>query len=278
MSNWTFGSFSFCHQASFPLCDLFPDIPHNCATTSPDPFYNLAEFIASIVALLITLYYITRCFRKRAAVGRKEMMIFFLWYMATLVTEALLSISIIHSSSAAKYVGAVGAGTMAGTAIALVLNGFVGFQWLDDGTTVSLLGVFGASALYAIVVGYLAGDAAFQINFSVTNSNPVDIPLYITYLLVPAACVLVYTITTMILVFKYLRSRRPIGFISLALLAFILAQLFLLFINEPICNSTNGNMDTRWLGTVWTAIAVFFVYKFWNSVTEDDWEDPFSQH
>lgn len=76
---------------------------------------------------------------KYTAVGRKEMVYFFYFYLADLCLGLLLVSNIIPMASG-SYVAftAIHAGLVAGTFWMLLMNGFVGFQWAEDGTPKSL--------------------------------------------------------------------------------------------------------------------------------------------
>jgi len=271
---YAFGSLAICERAPFPVCDIL-NFPQQCVLKHPVPgITNLAELIVCALSIAAAVYFILRCRMKKAAVGRLEMIIFFLWYFLAVVLELVIG-GIGLGAPASTYVGALQVGSTAAAFVALFLNGFVGYQWLDDGTTISLLGIFGTSALYGIVAAYFAADASLQINFKTSPGSPINIPLYVCYFIVPVICVGLYVITAAVLVFMYLRSRRPLGLLLGAFLAFVLAAMFALFVSFAICQGTSGAIDGRFLVTFWIAMAVWWVFRFWDSITEDTWEDEF---
>jgi len=270
-SSIAFGSFSLCTTTSFPVCDLLPFQP-TCVPTPLAGIRNIGELILCALTIVSVLYFLIRCKMKKSAVGRLEMTIFMSWVLVAVIAELVLG-GIGATGTSLKYVGAVQIGSTAAAFIALSLNGFVGYQWLDDGTSISLLGVFGTSLLYGIAVSYLAADASLQINFNTSPSTPVNVPLFVLYFIVPVLCVVIYTAAQTVLVMKYLRSRHPLGLLAGAFLAFVLAVMTALFISSLMCTGTNSAVDGRFLITFWIVIAVWWVFRFWDSITEDSLDD-----
>ena len=84
----------------------------------------------------IMLYHIKS---KYTAVGRKEIVIFFYLYMVDTILALLLVSNIIPTSlNVYPYFTAAYVGLVTSTFWCLLLNGFVGFQWAEDGTPMSL--------------------------------------------------------------------------------------------------------------------------------------------
>jgi hypothetical protein len=76
---------------------------------------------------------------KYTAVGRKEIVVFFYFYAAVTLLEFFLYSGIIPISwPGYPYFVAVDVGLTVATLWCLLFNGFVGFQWIDDGTPLSL--------------------------------------------------------------------------------------------------------------------------------------------
>lgn len=46
-----------------------------------------------------------------------------------------------------------------------------------------------------------------------------------------------------------------------------------LVLNQTICTGTNQSVDGSLFATVFNLAAVIFVYRFWDSITEDDWDN-----
>ena len=63
--------------------------------------------------------------------------------------------------------------------------------------------------------------------------------------------------------------------LALAALFFAVGQVFDFVISVHICTGTSGKIDGALFETLFTLLAVVFVWLFWSSITEDDWpQDP----
>lgn len=96
----------------------------------------------------------------------------------------------------------------------LFLNALVGFQFLDDGTPVSLALFISSSAVFFIGTGYIALDTAFSWTGHFASSLSGDnrnIGLYVLYLLFPLVCLVLYYVLEAVLVIRILGERRPMS-------------------------------------------------------------------
>jgi hypothetical protein len=76
---------------------------------------------------------------KYTAVGRKEIITFFYLFMALTVISLILDSGVVPLSSVVyPYFVAVQCGFTTATCWCLLVNGFVGFQFAEDGTPLSL--------------------------------------------------------------------------------------------------------------------------------------------
>lgn len=154
------GSFDFiCEQAALPLCALVgtkTGIEPICYARNVELANTLifqagislvlsieltfvaADFI-HIAALIMTTVMIFHVRSKYTAVGRKEIITFFYLYMALTVTSLVLDSGVVPLASFAfPYFVAVQCGLTTATCWCLLVNGFVGFQFAEDGTPLSL--------------------------------------------------------------------------------------------------------------------------------------------
>jgi hypothetical protein len=60
-------------------------------------------------------------------------------------------------------------------------------------------------------------------------------------------------------------------YLALAALFFAIGQIFQYVISVHICNSTNGKINGGLFETLFTLLSVTSIWKFWSSITEDDW-------
>lgn len=155
-----------------------------------------------------------------------------------------------------------------------MLNAFVGFQILDDGTPVSLGLVVGSAAVLFIGTGYIALDTGYgwtgYFNSSLQDPNR-NIGLYVLYQLAPLVFLFVFFVLESILVLRVLGERKPMVFLGAAALLFALGQIFNYVISIYICNGTSGKIDGALFETLFTLLSVGMIWYFWSSITEDDW-------
>jgi hypothetical protein len=151
----------------------------------------------------------------------------------------------------------------------LLVNGFVGFQFAEDGTPLSLwllriscLAAFGASFFIAI--------ATFKGYVGFTNSKP--LALWIIYILWPLACTVIYVVSQLILVFRTLEDRWPIGDIIFGTAFFTIAQVLLFAFSATICDAIKHYIDGLFFFTLCMLLSVMMVYKYWDSITREDLE------
>ena len=161
-----FGSFDFiCQQAPLPLCALVGaptgiepicyarnielantlifqagniSLPH-AGTRRVRLTWGLGTCFVHIAALIMTTVMIFHVRAKYTAVGRKEIILFFYLYMALTVLSLVLDGGVVPFSSVVfPYFVAVQCGLATATCWCLLVNGFVGFQFAEDGTPLSL--------------------------------------------------------------------------------------------------------------------------------------------
>jgi hypothetical protein len=142
-----FGSFDFiCQQAPLPLCALVGSsngiepicYARNVELANTLIFQAATDFI-HIAALIMTTIMIFHVRSKYTAVGRKEIITFFYLYMALTVISLILDSGVVPLASVVfPYFVAVQCGLTTATCWCLLVNGFVGFQFAEDGTPLSL--------------------------------------------------------------------------------------------------------------------------------------------
>lgn len=173
----------------------------------------------------------------------------------------------------------------------LFLNSLVGFQFLDDGTPLSMALFFGSSAALFIGTGYIALDTGFSWTGHFDSSLSGDhrnIGLYVLYLLFPLVCLFFFYLLEALLVIRVLGEKRPLSTYSLciynrgltnsfsvyltgAMLLFAIAQVFNFVVSPHICGPVDGKINGALFETLFSLLSVVCVWLFWSSITEDDW-------
>ncbi|KAF7724354.1 Chitin synthase, class 7 [Apophysomyces ossiformis] len=275
-----FEAFSFngiCQTIALSLCPLIGQqdgIEPVCYSRNVDLAGNLifqpATLIIDIVAIIMAAIMIYHIRSKYTAVGRKEIVMFFYLYMITVFLEMLLITGIIPTSSSVyPWFTAVHVGLISATFWCLLLNGFVGFQFAEDGTPLSLWSIRISSFIIFLVVGFIA-IATFQGigPFSYKSQGA----LWAFYFIINAAAFIVYVISQIILVVNTLDDRWPLGDILFGTAFFVVGQVIMYIFSVVICDQVKHYVDGLFFGTICTLLAVMMVYKYWDSITKEDLE------
>jgi len=196
-------------------------------------------------------------------------MFFYLYALVELLAIFLDSGIIPTSNVSYPWFAAVYTGLIAATYCCLLINGFVGFQFAEDGTPLSLwllriacLLVFGACMFIAI--------ATFKNIAGFTFTKPLG--LWVVYILWPLICAVVYIVSQLVLVFRTLEDRWPIGDIVFGTAFFTIAQVILFAFSVTICDAIKHYIDGLFFFTLCMLLSVMMVYKYWDSITREDLE------
>jgi len=196
-------------------------------------------------------------------------MFFYLYALVELLAIFLDSGIIPTSNVSYPWFAAVYTGLIAATYCCLLINGFVGFQFAEDGTPLSLwflriscFLVFGACLFIAI--------ATFKNLAGFTYTKP--LALWIVYILWPLVCTVIYIVSQLVLVFRTLEDRWPIGDIVFGTAFFTIAQVILFAFSVTICDAIKHYIDGLFFFTLCVLLSVMMVYKYWDSITREDLE------
>ena len=121
----------------------------------------------------------------------------------------------------------------------------------------SCLVVFGASFFIAI--------ATFKQLFGFSYSQ--SIALFIVYIIWPLGCVPIYVISQLILVFRTLEDRWPIGDIIFGTAFYAGGQVLLFAFSVTICNAIQHYIDGLFFFTLCVLLSVMMFHKYWDSIT-----------
>lgn len=122
---------------------------------------------------------------------------------------------------------------------------------------ISCLAVFGISFFVAIAT--FKGIASFSF------TKPIG--LWIIYILWPLICAVIYIISQLVLVFRTLDDRWPIGDIIFGTAFFTMAQVLLFAFSVTICDAIKHYIDGLFFFTLCMLLSVMMVYKYWDSIT-----------
>ena len=122
---------------------------------------------------------------------------------------------------------------------------------------ISTLVVFGVSFFIAI--------ATFKKIAGFDFAKPIG--LWIVYILWPLVCTVIYIVSQLILVFRTLEDRWPIGDIVFGTAFFTVAQVILFAFSVTICDAIKHYIDGLFFFTLCMLLSVMMVYKYWDSIT-----------
>lgn len=273
-----FGSFNkICQTAALVICPLVgtdQGIEPVCYSRNVDVggtlIFQPSTCFVHIVAIIMTAIMILHIRSKYTAVGRKEIVMFFWMYALIELLAMFLDSGVIPISNASyPWFAAVYTGLVAAAYCCLLINGFVGFQFAEDGTPLSLW-FLRISCLAVWGVSFFVAIATFQQFAGFKYDKPIG--LWIIYILWPLICTFIYVVSQLILVFRTLEDRWPIGDIIFGAAFFTIAQVLLFAFSVNICDAIKHYIDGLFFFTLCMLLSVMMVYKYWDSITREDLE------
>jgi hypothetical protein len=161
-------------------------------------------------------------------------------------------------SAAYPYFAAAQNGLTSALCTSLLINGFVGFQLYEDGTTLSVWLLRLCSLAMFIVSGAIS-LLTFKNWAGLEAKNPIGI-FVVTYI-VNAIFLFVYAVSQIILVIGTLEDRWPMGDIVFGIFFFVIGQVILYVFSEQICDGVQHYLDGLFFATICNLLAVMMVYK-----------------
>lgn len=140
----------------------------------------------------------------------------------------------------------------------LLINGFVGFQLYEDGTTLSVW-LLRLSSLTMFVVSGAVSLLTFKDWAGLSHTNPIGV-FVVTYI-VNAIFLFIYIVSQIILVVGTLEDRWPLGDILFGIFFLVIGQVILYVFSETICKSVQHYLDGLFFATICNLLAVMMVYK-----------------
>lgn len=271
-----FGSFdSVCEQSALPLCFILgppaeftsvhtPVLLPACSARSIELantiIFQAATDFAHIAALFMTAIMIFHVRSKFTAVGRREILTFFYIYILLSVVSLVLDAGVIQATTQTAYPWfvAVQNGLASALCTSLLINGFVGFQLYEDGTTLSVW-LLRLGSLIMFLISFAVSLLTFKgwAGLSPTNTTGLFVVLYI----INAVFLAVYFVMQVILVLNTLQDRWPLGDLAFGAFFFIIGQVILYAFGKKICEGVSHYLDGLFFATVCNLLGVMMVYK-----------------
>lgn len=156
------------------------------------------------------------------------------------------------------YFAAVQNGLTSALCVCLLVNGFVGFQLYEDGTTLSVW-LLRIVSLAMFIITFLVSIATFKGWAGLGPTKTVG--LFVVLYLVSGIALLIYVIMQILLVVNTLQDRWPLGDIAFGAFFFVIGQVILYVFSTKICNAIQHYLDGLFFATVCNLLAVMMVYK-----------------
>lgn len=175
------------------------------------------------------------------------------------MTSLILDSGVIHPGSGVyPYFTAAQNGFASALCTCLLINGFVGFQLYEDGTTQSVWLLRGCSIAMFFVSGAVS-ILTFKGKLGLGPTNTLG--LFVVLYLLNGIFLFVYIVMQVILVTNTLQDRWPLGDISFGVFFFVIGQVILYVFSETICNNVQHYLDGLFFSTICNLLAVMMVYK-----------------
>jgi hypothetical protein len=166
-----------------------------------------------------------------------------------------------------------------------MINGFVGFQLYEDGTTLSVW-LLRVCSIVMFLIGFAVSLLTFKSWGGLGPENTIGI--FVVVYIFSALFVAVYIVMQLILVVGTLQERWPLLHIFFGVLAFVMGQVVLYQFSHAICDTAEHYLDALFFSTLANLLAVMMVYKvrfplladhtradliqYWDSITKEDLE------
>lgn len=193
------------------------------------------------------------------SLGRKEITTFFYLYMALTMCSLVLDSGVIPPGNVVfPYFTAAQNGLTSALCTCLLINGFVGFQLYEDGTTLSVW-LLRLSSLGMFVISFAVSLLTFMGWGGLSPSRTAG--LFVVLYIVNALCLVIYLVMQVILVVNTLQDRWPLGHIAFGTFFFIIGQVILYVFSETICENVQHYLDGLFFATICNLLGVMMVYK-----------------
>lgn len=284
MSSFSLSSFlqirQICEAAPLPVCLLMnnsrdgPLVEPSCYSRNIEIFnimiFGPATLLVYLVAVVMTTIMIYHIKVKYMAVGRKEVVTLFYFYLLTILVDTFLYTGLIPMGSPVyRYFVFLDISLVATTLWCFFVSGFTGFQLIEDGTPLSLWSVR-ISALLVFTTAYVVSLATFSDALIFDSKNPIG-PSIILFIL-GGPLVLLYALMQIGLVITRFNDKWPLGDIVLGLGFYAVGIVSLFVLSDSICQAAGHYVDGVFVGTVCNLLAIMMVYKYWDSITKEDLE------
>jgi len=185
--------------------------------------------------------------------------------MALTITSLILDAGVVApGTSPFPYFAAAQNGLTSALCVCLLINGFVGFQLYEDGTTLSVW----LLRLCSLGMFMISGAVSLLTFKGWAGLGPTrTIGLFVVLYIFSGIFLVVYFGMQVFLVVNTLQDRWPLGDLVFGAFFFIVGQVILYALSDSICESVNHYLDGLFFATICNLLAVMMIYKVGFHVT-----------
>ncbi|OXG41075.1 hypothetical protein C360_00860 [Cryptococcus neoformans Bt15] len=239
---------------------------------------DIALIVLSALAVLIASLFAFRASRRWAAVGRAELRLLFVAFGVRSALQIVTMTSLLkQGSKGLVVVSAIHIAIIVVFFWLLLGNALIATQVVEDGTAAALAPLSIFSILFFVATLYISLDTglhwsqAFHLTSTADVENLKGTALFVFSLILPAAFSVLYILIMLYIVIKVLDERKP-AILYLASFAFLVAaQLIFFLTSQPLCNTSNGKVNSAFITTFLEIVSMTLIYLAWVNITEDDW-------
>ncbi|CDR45121.1 CYFA0S16e02388g1_1 [Cyberlindnera fabianii] len=285
-----FGDFyTLCNQTALPLCQvvtpsagaihenmkngILPKCYARSIELANTIIFQIGNAFVNIGALIVLSIIIYNIRSKYTAIGRLEMLFFYHINVALVIITLVVDCGVSPpGSSSYPYFVAAQLGLASASCWSLMVSGFLGFRFWEDGTAKSM-GFIRLSSLIAFLLTFIIGLLTFHNWIASGSMNPGHTTgLFVVAYVLNALFLVVYIIAQIILALWVIKNYWVIGVIALAVISFVVGQVFTYALSRSICEGVNHYLDGLFFGSLCNLFSLMMLYKFWDMTTDDDLE------
>ncbi|KAH3685677.1 hypothetical protein WICPIJ_003361 [Wickerhamomyces pijperi] len=282
-----FGKFNdLCEKTSLPICQVLINGESDVIKTGILPtcyarpielantvIFQVGNAFVNIGALIILMIIIYNIRAKYTAIGRLEMLTYYHTLVGMIICSLVVDCGVTPPGSASySYFVALQLAFASASCASLVFCGLLGFRLWEDGTKVSLW-ILRAFAFVWGVVTFIVALFTFHDwdkNHVIDGDHTTG--LFVICYVINAVFLGLYLITQVVLATMVLQNYWVLSTIALSLISFVLGQIFVYVLSEPICQGVNHYIDGLFFGSLCNLFSIMMLYKFWDMTTDDDLE------
>jgi len=139
-----------------------------------------------------------------------------------------------------------------------MINGFVGFQLYEDGTTLSVW-LLRLCSTAMFIISFAVSVLTFKGYAGLGPTNTVG--LFVVVYIISALFIFIYVVMQTLLVLGTLQERWPLAHIIFGVAGLVIGQVLLYVFSQTICDNVEHYMDGLFFATLLNLLAVMMVYK-----------------